>query len=280
MLSHKNPTYNKANFLIDWLRLKEASRAEGLDDTSKVLLYADIIKNKKFLRRLYCDFYNQCKRLMPTCAEGVLIVELGSGGGFAKELMPDIVTSDIVYLPGIERQFSALDMPFYPETVDAFFMVNVFHHLNNADFFLKEVNRCLKPGGKLIMIEPANTVWSRFIWRYFHHEPFEPLGEWSFSRAEPLYSANEALPWIVFCRDLQRFKITFPSLKVSNIRVHTPLRYLLSGGLSLKQLVPSGAYNFINGLERLLKPLNKYIGMFMTVEVEKIQKITEGVLCS
>ena len=42
--------------------------------------------------------------------------------------------------------------------------------------FLVELERCLKPGGKIVMIEPANTRFSRLIFRRFHHEMFESVG--------------------------------------------------------------------------------------------------------
>jgi hypothetical protein len=44
---------------------------------------------------------------------------------------------------------------------------------------------------------------------------------------------------------------------------------LISGGLSIKQLLPSFTYNLIEGLEFMLTPLNSFLGMFKTVELEK-----------
>ena len=123
----------------------------------------------------------------------------------------------------------------------------------------------------MIMIEPANTFWGRFIWKNFHHEPFNPDGEWSVDGNDPLFSANEALPWIVFVRDNEKLRRDFPLLKVLSMRCHSPLRYLLSGGVSLKQLLPSFCYPAIKGLELIASPLNQYLGMFMTIAVEKIQ---------
>ena len=58
---------------------------------------------------------------------------------------------------------------------------------------------------------------------------------------------------------------------LKNILKHTPLLYLLSGGVSLRQLLPSFTYGAVRLLEALLKPLNPYGGMFMTVEIEKIK---------
>ena len=68
-------------------------------------------------------------------------------------------TSDVIELPGVDKCFSALDMPFEDDSVDAFFMFDVLHHINDSAGFFAELNRCLKNGGKAVMIEPANTLW-------------------------------------------------------------------------------------------------------------------------
>ena len=258
------------NRLMDWLKLDETRSIEDLDDRSLSLLHADIIKKKPFLRSLYKDFYGQFKDSILGGPVKKCLVELGSGGGFIKEVIPDVLTSDIVEIPNVDKHFSGLSMPFQDGTVDAFFMIDVFHHINDADAFLREINRCLKKGGKAIMIEPANTIWSRIIWKNFHHEEFRPESGWSFDGVNPLSSSNQALPWIVFCRDRQRFEREFPSLKILGLDIHTPIRYLVSGGLSIRQLLPSFTYDAIKVVERVLKPFNRYLGMFMTIEIERV----------
>jgi len=256
--------------IVEWLRLPATKDVPNLDDPSVTLLHAKIIQEKPFLKRIYTDFYNQLKKSVSGNIETKLLVELGSGGSFIKDIIPNVVTSDILNAPNVDKHFSALNMPFEDNTVDAYFMIDVLHHINDARSFFREANRCLKVGGKLIMIEPANTLWSRFIYQNFHHEPFDPSGDWSFEKTGPLSSANGAIPWIVFYRDRSGFEKEFPSLKILQLKSHTPFRYLVSGGLSLKQLLPSFTYNIIRGIEVILLPLNKYLGMFLTIEIVKI----------
>ncbi len=45
---------------------------------------------------------------------------------------------------------------------------------------------------------------------------------------------------------------------------------VLSGGLTLCQLVPSFSYTLIKAIEYTLSPLNDWLGMFQTIELEKI----------
>ncbi|MDP2654375.1 MAG: class I SAM-dependent methyltransferase [Candidatus Omnitrophota bacterium] len=198
-------------------------------------------------------------------------MELGSGGGFIKDIIPGIVTSDMILGHGIDLNFSALRIPFRDGAVGAFVMFNVMHHIPDSRVFLSEAGRCLAPGGRIIMIEPANSLFGRFIYRNFHHEPFLPKAGWSFDSAGPLSSANGALPWIVFCRDRKTFETEYPQFRIDRIKFHTPFRYLLSGGFTLKQLLPSFLSPASRWIEALLSPLNPFLGMFMTVQLTRMK---------
>ena len=255
--------------IIEWLKLPETRCIKDLDAPPTTLLHAEIIRNKPFLRKLYIDFYKQLRKAVPEPEKKVL-VELGSGGGFIKEVIGNCVTSDILDLPNIDMVFSASNMPFEETSVDAFLMVDVFHHLADSKAFFKETLRCLKVGGKIVMIEPANTLWSRFIYTNFHHELFDTQAQWGLEGIGPLSQGNGAIPWIIFSRDREIFENEFPSLKVVRMRNHTPLRYLLSGGFTLRQLVPSFTYPVIKAIEYTLSPINDWLGMFQTIELQKV----------
>ena len=256
--------------IIRWLKLPETGKVVNLDDLSTALLHAKIIQKKPFLKKLYIDFYNQFKKSVSNNLDTKLLVEIGSGGGFIKDIIPNVITSDIINLPNVDKHFSALEMPFEDNTVDVYFSINVLHHINDVRVFFKELNRCLKIGGKAIMIEPANTLWSRFIYQNFHDEPFDPKEGWGFEKVGSLSSANGAIPWIIFYRDRLQFEEEFPTLKILKLKPHTPFRYLASGGVSMRQLLPSFTYNMVKGIEMILSPLNKYLGMFLTIEIEKV----------
>ncbi len=255
--------------IIQWLKLPETSRINNLDDPAVTLLHAKIIQKKPFLKKLYIDFYEQFLTAVPE-PEMKLLVELGSGGGFIKEVIPNVATSDVLELPGVDNVFSVLNMPFEEKSIDAFFMVDVLHHITDPRAFFREALRILKPAGKIVMIEPANTLWARFIYRNFHHERFDTKAKWEMEDTGPLSNGNGAIPWIIFSRDRDVFESEFPSLRVVAIRNHTPLRYLLSGGLTLRQLLPSFTYPAVKAVEYLLSPMNNLLGMFQTIELQKV----------
>ncbi len=252
-----------------WLKLPGTRHIKDLDDPAATLFHARTVQCKPFLRRLYIDFYKQLKKAVPD-SEHRFVVELGSGGGFIKKVIADAVTSDILELPNVDKTFSALDMPFEEGSVDAFLMIDVLHHITDSKGFFAEALRCLKKGGKIIMIEPANTFWSRFIYRNFHHELFDTQAGWQLEEIGPLSHGNGAIPWIIFSRDSRIFESLFPSLKIVSMHTHTPLRYLLSGGLKLRQLVPSFTYPAVKAVEFILTPANGLLGMFQTIELQKV----------
>ena len=232
------------------------------------MLHGRIIKSKKILANLYKTWYQEFLVGREKLPHG-LWVELGSGGGFLKELEPKIVTSDIIELESNDLTFSALKMPFENNSVSCIYMTDTMHHIPDSELFLKEVDRVLTNGGKLIMVEPANTFWGRFIYQHFHHEPFNPNGSWSIPVSGPMSGANGALPWIVFVRDNVIFTEGFPSLKITKLRYQNPILYLVSGGVSYKQLVPNFLYWPIFLIDRLLPKFWKEVSMFMVVHLTK-----------
>lgn len=265
--------------LVGSLRLPEARLIADLDDPRTTILHGRIIRRKPFLFRLYTEFYARLAQGLAGASSVAKVVELGSGGGFIKEVLPGVVTSDILQVPGVDVRFSAEHMPFGDASIDAFLMINVFHHVKDARAFLRELDRSLKPRGRIVMIEPANTAWGRFISTRFHHEDFDPAAGWHIEGDGPLSRANGALPWIVFDRDREKFEREFPGLRLTTFDPHTPLKYLVSGGLTIRQLLPGICYRLVAGVEWLLRPFNGWLGMFYDVALTKRGEV-DGPLAS
>ncbi|MEW5895782.1 MAG: methyltransferase domain-containing protein [Candidatus Omnitrophota bacterium] len=256
-------------FLLDEIKLPGVQRPVDLDQPAAFRLHRKILLSKPFLKRLYKDFYEVLGKTIAENPHGNFL-EIGSGAGIIKTIFPLVITSDVIAVEDIDICCSALSISFKNDALDAIFMLDTLHHLPNATQFFNEAGRCLKTGGRVVMVEPANTWFARLIYQNFHHEVFDPnVEEWAFDSQGPLSSANGALPWIIFKRDRGRFEKNFPNLRIISYRNHTPFRYLLSGGFTLKQLVPSWSYQSIKALEKLLTPFNDQIGLFTTIILEK-----------
>jgi SAM-dependent methyltransferase len=240
-----------------------------LDDPATTIEHGRRIQSKPALRRLYQDNYAYFKAASADVPAGGRVLELGSGGGFLKEVLPDAITSDVLPLPGCDLVLSAEALPFDDGALRAIVMFDVLHHIKNVEPFFREAQRCLMPGGKIVAIEPASTAFARFIWKNFHHEPYREDAGWTVPEQGPLSGANGALPWILFFRDRALFEQRFPDLKIVRIDDHTPFVYLLSGGVRPWTLLPGFLYSPVRRLERALHRLGLHIGLFWSIELMK-----------
>jgi hypothetical protein len=116
------------------------------------------------------------------------------------------------------------------------------------------------------MIEPWVTPWSELIYTRLHHEPFQPQAkQWEFPTTGPLSGANGALPYIVFVRDRLQFEREFPMWRIHEIEPMMPFCYLVSGGVSLRSLMPGWSFRLWRGLENLLQPAIDSLAMFAQI---------------
>ena len=227
------------------------TRGRDLDDPNTTALRRQIIEGKPFLRRIYQEWYATLADSLPRAADVPgRVLELGSGAGFFKEFVTDVVTSEIFPCPGIDVVLDGLRMPVADSSLRGVVMTDVFHHLPDARRFLTEAARCVRPGGVVAMIEPWVTTWSKIIYTRLHHEPFRPDAQtWDFPTTGPLSGANGALPWIVFHRDREIFQRAFPQWRIEKIRPFMPLRYLVSGGVGMRSLVPGFLFTPMRAVE-------------------------------
>jgi SAM-dependent methyltransferase len=243
------------------------TRNLDLDDPRTTLLRRQIIATKPFLRKIYEEWYGLIAEAIPAGAEPAL--ELGSGAGFMKEHIPNLITSEYFQVEGVDLTLDACGpWPFEDHALRAVVMTNVFHHLPDVHAFFREATRCIKPGGVIAMIEPWNNRWARFVYGYMHHESFQPHAEgWRTQSHGPLSSSNSALPWIVFSRDARLFQCRFNQWSLRRTCVMMPVCYLLAGGVSLRASVPACLYGLVRRIERLLRQTKS--GMFILISMEK-----------
>jgi len=245
------------------------TRNLDIDDPGTTHLRRLIIRQKPFLRKIYEDWYSWIASSVPRGGEKVL--ELGSGAGFLDEFIPGLVATEVFFCPFVRMVMDGCFMPFADNSLKAIVMVDVFHHIPDAEAFLMESLRCLRPGGKVLMVEPWVTTWSTFVYSRLHHEPFDPSAKsWSFPPSGPLSGANSALPWIVFERDRRLFESIYPQLAIECITVEKPFVYLLSGGVSLRSLMPYFSYEFWEKTEKLVRRWHHKLGMFAKIELTRV----------
>lgn len=238
------------------------TRGMDVDDPRTSQLRRTIIRCKPFLSQIYEEWYQKIRDNVPK-GNGV-VVELGSGGGFLKEWIPEAITTDVLPITGVDKVLPKNGLlPFLESTVRAIVMTDVLHHIHEPRRFFTEATRVVRPGGAIVMIEPWVTPWSRLVFRCLHPEPFRPEStDWEFPNEGPLSGANGALPWILFHRDRCRFQQEFPDWIIATIEPLMPFVYLLSGGVSMRSFLPGRFYALCRTIERNLRSINEKVAMF------------------
>jgi SAM-dependent methyltransferase len=247
------------------------TRDLDIDAPSTTAMRRSVIESKPFLKRIYEEWSETISSHLPDISGPVL--ELGSGAGFLSSYIPRLITSEVFNCPGIQVVLDGQSLPIDAGSLRSIVMVDVLHHIPDPKRFFSEATRCLRVGGRILFIEPWVSRWSRVIYTHLHHEPFLPDSpDWSIPLKGPLSGANGALPWIIFERDRQQFAASFPQLKVELIRPFMPFRYLVSGGVSLRTLMPNATFPFWRGLEAALANHMRSWAMFAVIVISRTEQ--------
>ncbi len=248
------------------------SEVNPIDLPERAQFIKERIQNKTFLRLFYRQVYNGYRDVISSCPKNGLLLEIGSGAGFVKEVCPQIKTSDLVnYYDNLDYVMDATNMPFENNTVSGIFMMNVFHHIPNVEKFLSEAYRCLLPGGRLYLFDQHIGPFSFWIYKFLHNEKISATkSEWQFRSTGPLSGANGALAWMVFSRDKKKFSHLYPNFEIVRYKPCDPLKYWLIGGLKEWSLINSHrVYSFVDRVDRFLAKLFPSLGSFVEIEILK-----------
>ena len=249
--------------LINSLLAHPLTKTLSVDDPRTTEIRHEIIQSKPFLRSVYQEWY---ELIIQGLGDSKNVLEIGSGASFLKSFIPSIFTSEVMEVKNVDLVADATQLPFPNGSLDAIVMTDVLHHIPCSKDFFSEAIRCLRSGGKILMIEPWPTPWSEFVYKNFHSEPFNKKGDWTIPLTGPLSGANGALPWILFHRDYAQFQDCFPQLKIRKVKLIMPFSYLISGGVSIRFSAPSFLYRLTRYLESKLN--QKRWAMFAYIEIE------------
>jgi SAM-dependent methyltransferase len=240
------------------------------DSTDALGQYADVWKRKPVLRLIYEDFYD---RLVAQCLPG-LTIEIGGGIGNLKERLGHVVATDIQFGRWLDCVADAQQLPFSASCAANIVMVDVLHHVEFPVAFFREVERVLRPGGRVLMVEPAITLGSTLFYRLLHQEPVRTSAD-SLADGRPTagrdpYDSNQAIPTLLATRDRERFHKLFPGLRIARVDWFSFAAYPLSGGFQPWSLVSAGMARRMLQIERAVEPaLGRFAAFRMMMVIEK-----------
>src|SRR5690348_5805652 len=103
------------------------TRGMNIDDPRTTVLRRSIVREKPFLRKVYEEWYRLVASYVPAGPEPAL--ELGSGAGFLKEFIPNLVTSEIFPVEGVDVVLDGQRMGLPDGSLRGIVMTDVLHHL-------------------------------------------------------------------------------------------------------------------------------------------------------
>jgi SAM-dependent methyltransferase len=226
-------------------------------------------KAKPILRFLYRAWYEE----LAACLSPGRTLEIGGGTGNLKEFAPTVVCTDIVRVPWLDAVVDAQRLPFRTASISNIVLFDALHHIECVRLFFDEAVRVLKPGGRIIIMDPYISWMSWFVYRFLHPEPVDlkadPLAMRPANPSRKPFDANQAVATILFERAFDAFQRQYPQLGKRLHRRMAFFAYPLSGGFEHPSLLPMWLVQPVLALERAVNMLGRLLAFRILVVLEK-----------
>ena len=234
------------------------------DITREYYARREIWAQKPQIRLVYERWMRKMRPFLPP--EGPLL-EVGSGSGLLKEFLPQVILSDVVDLPWIDKVADCMNLPFDDSSLAGIIGFDLLHHVAKPHAFLHEAARVLKRGGRVLLMEPYITPVSYYGYK-LHHEKINLRDYHDSSKKDP-WEGNLALANLVFGRDAKTWSVYHPDLEIKRSEIFSFLDFQLAAGFKPYAYVPHPLFKVLVKVDKLLTPFMRWIGFRIFVVLVK-----------
>lgn len=182
--------------------------------------------------------YFQIEKEIPTNGT---VLEIGAGAGVSRLFLRNtkVLRTDLLdhNLQGIQSGVDAENLPFESNHFNAAFAVDMIHHVPFPHKVVSELIRVTNSTGKIVIVEPFVSLFSLFVYKFFHSEKTSMFLK--YSMLKPMVGPNAADGDQVICQRLFSSKVGKNYLQEnfgSKIKVTrhliSPLSFFLTGGVN------------------------------------------------
>ena len=250
------------------------------ETAAKILLEQERVWQKKpSLRAIYASYF---RTVFSHCVPGKTL-EIGAGSGGLKNCGYEVISTDLVSMPGVDVVSDAQSLPFTSGSFENIVAIDAFHHIERPVRFLREAGRVLGPNGRLVMLEPGITPVSQWFYHKFHPEPVnmsaDVLADGPVDRGRDPFDANQAFATLLVTRFEEKLEATVPGMRILDYQWLGSLAYPLSGGFQDWSLIPRAIARPVLALESMIDSvLGRWLGfrILVTVGRNSDEKVASG----
>jgi SAM-dependent methyltransferase len=226
----------------------------------------EVWAKKPQIRLVYERWINKMRPFLPQ--QGSLL-EVGSGSGLLRDFIPEVILSEVVDLPWIDRVVDCMNMPFGDEQLAGVIGFDLLHHLSQPHSFLDEVTRVLRPGGRAFFIEPYITFFSFFGYKALHHESICFKDYCLDKEKKDPWDGNLASANLIFKRDLKNWTLTHQDLAIVHRELFSFFDFTCAAGFKPYAYVPLSFFRHLVKIDDRLTWLMRLIAFRIFVVLEK-----------
>lgn len=223
-------------------------------------------KKKPQIRLVYERWVKKMRPFLPQ--QGSLL-EVGSGSGLLRDFLPEVILSEVIDLPWIDRVIDCMHIPFEDGALSGVIGFDLLHHLAQPHFFLTEVARVLRPGGRALFIEPYITFFSFFGYKALHHESIYFQDYQSNKEKQNPWEGNTALANLVFGRDLKNWASLHPDLIIVHRELFSFFDFTCAAGFKPYAYMPHSLFRHLVKIDDYLTWLMPLIAFRTFIVLEK-----------